>query len=843
MKYLLIIFLFGTSLFSQTGSLTGKITDGAKPLPSVNIFLMETNYGAVADVNGNYRLSGIPQGKYEVRFSAVGYETRFFNIEIISGRTVELNVNLPSAIIEVGEVRVIGSKEQRQSDTRTSLIDLSPESAKVLPGAGEDVLRTLQAMPGVLAPNDFTSQLIVRGSGPDQNLIVMDDVEIFNPYRLYGAISMFNPDVVTDINLVTGGFQSQYGDRLSAVLDVTNREGTTDKYFKGMVNANILSANVVLEGKEPLGLRGSWLLTTRRTYYDLIIEPFVKSAGLVEDDVSFPNFFDVQGKLAFGPYNGHKFLINGIFSRDGVDVVTRSNNQRPDSINVYNVTRNEVVSAAWHYTPNKRFFNKAVVSWYRNKGLADFDSKVLDPSINREQFKDFIPDTLAGYLLGIKFNTDFSFQKYSFDDKLTYLWGDNVFEAGAGLDVMETTINFDVDLDPQLRARINSNPNTRTALNSLTESRFYNKYRTYVQNNFKVFDNLYIQPGLRFDYYDILKQSYLAPRLSLSYAIDNLTTLRAVWGIYYQSPGYEKIVDQGVLFDFNRKYTEQLDAEKSTHYVLGLERWLSGEWNVRIEGYYKGFDNLIVSKKVPGLRYVTEPIPGADIRYPSGWTTPAAIPTDSLTQIPVNDSYGEAYGLEFLLAKRNNSPNDVLSGWISYSLAFANRFENGEIIPFRFDQRHTVNVVLNYKANNWLDIGIRWQYGSGFPFTEPVGIRPRIILSDSDGDFIPDTPVLATRRSFANPNDPATVIFDIDYGDNRNKFNTRKPAYHRLDVRVTALTNFWGLDWNFYLDVINAYNRSNIIAYSYFINPDNTLGKRPNRMFPIIPTFGFSVNF
>ncbi len=843
MKFLLIILLLNTSLFSQTGSITGKITDGTKPIPSVNIFLMETTYGTVADADGNYRLSGIPQGKYEVRYSAVGYETKFYTIEIRAGSTIELNVDLPSAIIEVGEVRVIGSKEQRQSDTRTSLIDLSPESAKVLPGAGEDVLRTLQAMPGVLAPNDFTSQLIVRGSGPDQNLIIMDDVEIFNPYRLYGAISMFNPDVVTDINLVTGGFQSQYGDRLSAVLDVTNREGTTDRYFKGMVNANILSANIVLEGKEPFGLKGSWLLTTRRTYYDLIIEPFVKSAGLVEDDVSFPNFFDVQGKLAFGPFNGHKFLINGIFSRDGVDVVTRSNNQRPDSINVFNVTRNEVVSAAWHYTPNKNFLNKTIFSWYRNKGLTDFDSKVLDPSINREQFKDFIPDTLAGYLLGIKFNTDFSFQKFSFDDKLTYLWGNHVFEAGAGIDIMETLIEFNVDLDPQLRARITANPNTRAALNNLKESRFYNKYRAFVQNNFKILDNLYIQPGLRFDYYDILNKQYLAPRLSLSYAIDNLTTLRAVWGIYYQSPGYEKIVDQGVLFDFNRKYTEQLDAERSIHYVLGLERWLSGEWNIRLEGYYKGFDNLIVSKSVPGLKYVSEPIPGGDIRYPSGWTTPVAVPTDSLTQVPVNESYGEAYGFELLLAKRNNSPNDVLSGWISYSLAYANRYENSEIIPFRFDQRHTINVVLNYKANNWLDIGIRWQYGSGFPFSEPDGVRPRILLADTDGDFKPDTPVLATRRSAANPDDPAQVILDIDYGNSRNKFNSRKPTYHRLDVRLNALTNFWGLDWNFYLDVINVYNRSNIIAYSYFINPDNTLGRRPNKMFPIIPTFGFSVNF
>ena len=126
-------------------------------------------------------------------------------------------------------------KVQQQNDTRTSLIDLNPRNAKILPGAAEDVFRTLQSLPGILAPNDFSSQLIVRGSGPDQNLIMMDDIEIFNPYRLYGVVSMFNPDAVSDVNLISGGFPAKYGDRLSAVLDVTNREGDKTKNLKGIL--------------------------------------------------------------------------------------------------------------------------------------------------------------------------------------------------------------------------------------------------------------------------------------------------------------------------------------------------------------------------------------------------------------------------------------------------------------------------------------------------------------------------------------------------------------------------------------------------------------------------------
>ena len=173
-------------------------------------------------------------------------------------------------------------------------------------------------------------------------------------------------------------------------------------------------------------------------------------------------------------------------------------------------------------------------------------------------------------------------------------------------------------------------------------------------------------------------------------------------------------------------------------------------------------------------------------------------------------------------------------------MAWADRFEDSEKLPFRFDQRHTVNVVLNYQLNSWLDLGIRWQYGSGFPYSEPLGIKPRIILADNDLDGKPETPVISTRTRLSNP-DEQEVIYDIEFAN--NKLNSRKPAYQRLDLRLTALAEFWNMNWTFYLDVINVYNHSNVIAYDYYVNPDLTLGREANTMFPIIPTLGFSVKF
>ena len=208
--------------------------------------------------------------------------------------------------------------------------------------------------------------------------------------------------------------------------------------------------------------------------------------------------------------------------------------------------------------------NKVVASFYRNNGTTDFDSQILDPSLNRGAFENTIPDTLAPYLLRFSFGGDFIYEKYSIDDKFTYILQDHIIETGIGADFMKTTINFTFDLDEQLQAVLNSNPQFRSALDDIKDEQNFNRYRAYLQDNFRITEKFTFQPSLRMDYYNILDKAYLAPRLSLSYAFDELTTLRAVWGLYYQSPGYEKLRDQGILYDLSDQYTQNLAAEKAT---------------------------------------------------------------------------------------------------------------------------------------------------------------------------------------------------------------------------------------------------------------------------------------
>ena len=170
---------------------------------------------------------------------------------------------------------------------------------------------------------------------------------------------------------------------------------------------------------------------------------------------------------------------------------------------------------------------------------------------------------------------------------------------------------------------------------------------------------------------------------------------------------------------------------------------------------------------------------------------------------------------------------------MSYGLAVAKRERGVYSNPFKFDQRHTLNIVLDYRIASWFQAGVRFHYGSGFPYTEPTGIKPRIVTVQQNGQEV--------HRIQTTPDEQ--VIFDIDRGGEGNRYQAWLPPYHRLDVRLTAYADYWGLDWSFYLDVINVYNRDNILTYRFFITDDLRLGRNATSMLPLLPTLGVAVRF
>ncbi|MEW6510713.1 MAG: TonB-dependent receptor [Bacteroidota bacterium] len=817
----------------STGTLSGIVMgrDSTTGVPFATVLLEGTKLGAATNESGAFTLTGVPPGTYTVIARALGYEEwRSGSVEVSPFGTRTIRIILRERAIPLSEIQITAERARRQADIRASTVEVAPVRAKTLAGVAEDVLRTLQSLPGVLAPNDFTSQLVVRGSGPDQNLIIMDDIEVFNPYRLYGLISMFNPETASDINLITGGFPARYGDRLSAVLEVRTREADRSRGFGGSLNASITNANLVLLGGFPFGIPGSFVVSGRRTYYDLILGPIAKNTGLVSGDVAFPNFMDIQGKVMVELSPGQKLVANALFSKDGVQLISGSGRTTPDSVSVTDDTRNDVAGIAWHAMASPILFIRSGVSWYKNTGATEFGGDFIDPALNREKYEG-LADTTGVRLFSVEFDSRYEFRKVSAKSEVSLSLPGHIVEAGAGVDALRTSLIWHFRPDDTFRAIMLSRG--VAYVEDFVQARDYSRVNVYAQDKVRLGPSLSVQPGIRFDHYDIIRASYVSPRLNISYALDPLTTIRGAWGIYRQSPGYEKLLDQNTFYDLTTAPLGGLKAEKATHYVLGIDRWLDDQWQVRMEGYLKEFDDIIVQDIRQGTVYVTSSIPGNDPRRRDAWTDPVPTIGDSLTTMPVNGATGTSYGIELLLEKKSSRPEDRLSGWVGYAFARADRNRSGLQSPFRFDQRHTVDVVVDYRLSSWLSLGIRWKYGSNFPYTQPVGLKPRII----------DAPTSGGVRKVIQVDGAGNVVFDLDRGGEANKYSGRLPPYHRLDLRVTADAEFWGLDWDFYLDVINVYNRTNVLTYRFYANEDLSLGRTEVGMLPLLPTLGFSARF
>ncbi len=809
------------------GTLTGKVfVEDDRPAVGATVALEGTRFGAAVDVDGEFALSGLPDGLYTVRVRLVGYrQTSPVEVRITTGNTAAVVLRLQQDLIEISGVEVTGSRRLGAEDVRASVTKLLPKESKMLPGAGEDVLRSLQALPGVASVNDFSSQLVVRGSGPDQNLILIDGFEVINPYRLYGFISMFNPETVSDISLQTGGFAAQYGDRLSAVLDVQNRDGKSDVSIGGKINTSLTNMNAILEGRLPLG-SGSYLFSVRRTYYDLILGPVLRSANLVKGDVALPNFTDFQGKLGLALGQENRLIFNGVTSRDGVDLVSGDDRPTPDSVNVFDESHNSLLGVTWQYNPSKAFISQTRISWYRNTGTGSFDGTFVDPAQNTGELER--GDTVGVRFLSFGVAYEYRYTKTSLTQQFLTRTGAHLLEFGAGVDMLRTDFTRFFDIDQSFLDFVESVG--QSVPTNATENVTYNRYNVFFQDKIAIGGRLFVQPGLRLDYYPVLgTQAYLSPRLNVSFKIDELSTLRAAYGVYYQSPGMEKL-DFRSRVVFNDTYFSTLRAERADHYVLGMDRMVTPEWQVKLEGYYKRFRDLVAGEKLQGSSWQST-LSGADAYSPGAWTTPLRVPDDSLTNRPVNDAVGESYGFEFMLQKIRTLPSDRFTGWVSYALAFAERDRDGLVTPFLFDQRHAVNVVGNYRfAERW-DVGARFTLRSGRPYQMATGVKPRVVVAELNGVETPGVQVDGSGKA----------VLDVDY--EQETLSGRQNLYHALDIRVTTYPRWWGLDWSVYLDIQNVYNRENEQAVRYYIDDGASLQRRPVYGIPIFPSLGLSLAF
>ena len=812
---------------NETGAIGGQVLlDDNSPAAGASVTLEETKVGIATKDDGSFLITNIPVGTYKLSVRLIGYEQG----ELLAARvkrndTTRVQIELRQSDIELGQVLVTGTRRQAAGDVRPSVTTMTPREAKYLPGAAEDVLRSLQALPGVTSISDFSSQLIVRGSGPDQNLIMIDGFEVINPYRLYGVVSMFNPETVSDISLQTGGFTAQYGDRLSAVIDVKNREGRGDVPFSAKLNFSLTNMNLIFEGALPVD-GSSYLLSLRRTYYDLILGPVLKSAKLVQGDVALPNFRDLQFRAGMPLGESSRLIVNALTSRDGASLISGAERDRADSISLFDASYNTMFGATWQFNPSDRVIVNTQLSWYRNEGSGAFDGTFVDPSQNTGSIGR--GDTLGVRFVSFAVDYGYKYDKTSLLQRWLWNVGKHTVEGGYGADFLRTAFTRYFDIDQDLKNFIAQRGFIVPA--DETESVPFQRYNVYLQDRISFGDRLFVQPGVRLDYYPFIKTKvYIAPRLNISYKINDATTVRAAYGTYFQSPGMEKQNFQGSVTYSDANF-KTLVAEKAQHYILGIDRMVTTTWQLKTEVYYKSFADLAVAEKLQGSRWFSSPT-GDSIFSARGWTTPVRVPSDSLTPFPVNDATGEAYGFEVMLQKIRSLPTDKFTGWISYALSYAERQRDGKVTPFLFDQRHAMNVVGNYKfAEKW-DIGLRFTLRSGRPYNKALGVKPRVIVVMQNGVA---TPFIQTDLK-------GKVLLDVDY--ERDAYSSRLDTYHSLDLRLTTYPSWWGLDWAFYLDVQNVLNHSNVQQQNYYIDSKGILNTRRINGIPIFPSLGMSVVF
>ncbi len=859
----------------SSGTLEGFVLKSQSDIPfqGANVILVGTTWGDATDKNGYFKIEHISPGEYEIEVQFIGYEVSRQKLHIKPDETLKIVVNLEPKALEGAEVTVEG---ERAGDIRLEITPpsykLKPEEMTEMSGTLEDVIRSVFSLPGVQSTNDFSNQFIVRGGGPDQNLILLDDVEIFNPYRNSGMPSLINPDIIKEVNLYAGAYPAIFGDRLSSVLTIHSRDGSRQKWFKGKLGLNLANASFLFEGKVPVW-NGSWLISSRKTYNQVFAKSFVKQR--TPNNVALPDFEDWHVKVALHPSSKHRLQFHSILARNNQDFLVKDElgeqDTERDNFDGEDKIKTNVVGASWNYLPSPNFQTRIHANFYGNRGNSSFAGDFIpsnDANISpAAEASGIIPPVFAGGDSTFLFdhNQQFSFRKLSFGGWLVYELGKHTIESGFGFDFFNNSVSSELNLNEfgeVVFDALQAAPNWFGALgDSIDQRKSYRRSYFYLQDKWTVFGSKFIiQPGLRFDYYDLIGRGYISPRLKVSYELDPLTSISGAWGIYRQSPGFEKLLDGGRMFDLLRfEDLSGLSAERAIHSIFSVQRWLTDQWHLTFEAYHKRFYDLIEQT----TELVEHPV--ANYNYGAPALAASYLVQNRMVYrkipIPTNDVTGNAYGLDVRLEKRVNDPSDSFFGWLSYSLGKSTRKQTFDGLrisyPYDYDRRHSLDLVLNYRIDSNLHkndkfiVGLTWRYGTGFPYTPALSVEPLV------GTIAPDTTNPDVLKNFilSDP-ETGTARFVPTFGGPENINSLRYPDYQRLDARITYETKIFKANWRIYLDFINILARKNVLFYRTIIKTEVNSNlppslqfqnirafEEPVYMYPFFPSLGVSITF
>jgi hypothetical protein len=783
------------------------------------VVLAEGEARAITDGGGGFSLV-VSVGRVTVEIVAPGY----FSLTTTLDVGVEGLVDAELALAPDGEFATSVDVVAVAPGVAPASEVVQPLQVLRTPGAADNVYRTLQTLPGVAATEEFGSRIAVRGGAPDQNLTIMDGVEIHDPYRLFGLTTAFNPETIERFELATGGFSVAYGDRLSSLLVVENRDGQRGDGLTGSASLSITDANLVIEGPLPGDAAGSWLVTGRRTYYDLVAERFT--------DQQFPGFADLQAKGVWEPSARSTVTLFGLRSRQAAALEIDQDSARGT---FQDDTDNDLAWARVETLIGERGHAQTVVAYSDTRSTFGVDA-VFENTSRRSNAP--LEDMFGA--ADVVFERALTVEDLSVRQGVTWAFATHVVEAGAEVHRLSTGLRFEISGDRNPGAANGSSVQGGAGLPDLLSTfRRSTRGGAWLQDTWQLGSRGSVQAGLRVDRVGITRETQLSPRISVSLDVGSATRVTGAVGRYTQSPGYEKLAQSDYVLDLSDEAIGGLRSEQSWHGSVGVERDVGLGASLRVEGYYKRFTDLLLgqleSETARSARAGTYDFPAA---------LTSSVPTAPIiTTIPGNDGRGRAYGFDVLLSRERVAQSARVNGWASYTWGKADRDAYGRRYAFEYDRRHALALVGSYRLTPHWELATTIRVASGFPRTAPVGLR--VAATEDVGDLDADGD---TSELVPDVDSEGRLVYAVDFGSVANLNQARLPVFARVDVRATWRPRGAAGRWELYAEVINALNRENAGALDPRLefDPDADrprIVEERDQSIPRLPTVGIRFRF
>ena len=651
-------------------TLSGYVKDevSGETLLGANIYDQSNpTQGTSSNLYGFYSIT-LPEGNYNMVFSYLGYEDKIIEVQL--NQDVRLNVEMSEGVTMEEVVVTAEEKDRNVQSTQMGTVELPVENIKKLPALmGEvDVLKAIQLLPGVLSAGEGNSGFYVRGGGPDQNLVLLDEAVVYNSGHMLGFFSVFNADAIKNTTLIKGGMPANYGSRLSSVVDIQMKEGN-DKTYGAEGGIGLIASRLTLQGpivKE----KSSFIVSGRRTYLFDLAQPALNNTDFKGTNYYF---YDLNAKINYRFSDKDRLFFSSYFGRD---VLNYRSSERDFFFRL--PYGNATATLRWNHLFNDKLFMNvtAIYNDYDfsfDGGQADFTINLFSGvrDYNAKIDFDYYPNPRHHLQFGI--NTTYH--------RLT----PNIASATSG------DVEFSNDFEPKYALE--------SALYFLDDFRWTDKLSINVGLRFTQF--LQLGPytskidGTEYDRFESAKTYYgIEPRLSGKYSISETASIKA--GITYTNQ-YVHLVSNStntLPLDVWVPSSEIVKPQQGIQYALGyFKNFKNDLYEASAEVYYKDLNNQIDYRE----NYVNSPT------------------------IEVEDEFvfgdGRSYGLELFLKKRKGR----LNGWVGYTLSKTERIfpdiNFGEAFPATYDRTHDLSLVANYQLNERWDLGAVFVYGTGNTFT------------------------------------------------------------------------------------------------------------------------------